>query len=184
MEKEELFQSNFKSLKMVVAQGAVVKNEAWFYLLISFLQCLSRSLVSTASSALVAPSLPDPEVRSDKKTVEQPEAASTQGAPQVLRKAPGKIPKWLKLPGINVSLLWLVWFRLVLRCWWRGKTGSSLFPISSMLELHSWNSFLFQDYLEKAQNIISPTCASFPFNSTYEKLIICSKLPVNNMKDY
>lgn len=139
MEKEELFQSNFKSLKMVVAQGAVVKNEAWFYLLISFLQCLSRSLVSTASStsALVAPSLPDPEVRSDKKTVEQPEAASTQGAPQVLRKAPGKIPKWLKLPGINVSLLWLVWFRLVLRCWWRGKQDLHCFPF-----LVCWNFIL------------------------------------------
>lgn len=51
----------------------------------------------------MAPSLSEPEVGSDKKAIEQPEAASTQGAPQVLRKAPGKIPKWLKLPGINES---------------------------------------------------------------------------------
>lgn len=64
-------------------------------------RCLSRSLVPSASPTLasVAPSLSEPEAGSDKKTVEQPEAASTQGAPQVLRKAPGKIPKWLKLPG-------------------------------------------------------------------------------------
>ncbi|XP_008629078.1 PREDICTED: tether containing UBX domain for GLUT4 isoform X1 [Corvus brachyrhynchos] len=64
-------------------------------------RCLSRSLVPSASSTLasVAPSLSEPEAGSDKKTIEQPEAASTQGAPQVLRKAPGKIPKWLKLPG-------------------------------------------------------------------------------------
>uniref|UniRef100_A0A8D2N8S1 ASPSCR1 tether for SLC2A4, UBX domain containing n=1 Tax=Zonotrichia albicollis TaxID=44394 RepID=A0A8D2N8S1_ZONAL len=66
---------------------------------------VARSLVPSASSTLasVVPSLSAPEVGSDKETIEQPEAASTQGAPQVLRKAPGKIPKWLKLPGINES---------------------------------------------------------------------------------
>lgn len=51
----------------------------------------------------MAPSLSEGEVGGDKQTIEQPEAASTQGAPQVFRKAPGKIPKWLKLPGINES---------------------------------------------------------------------------------
>uniref|UniRef100_A0A8C5U9D1 ASPSCR1 tether for SLC2A4, UBX domain containing n=1 Tax=Malurus cyaneus samueli TaxID=2593467 RepID=A0A8C5U9D1_9PASS len=62
---------------------------------------LSRSLVPSASSTIasVAPSLSEPEVTSDKKTIEQPEAASMEGTPQVLRRTPGKIPKWLKLPG-------------------------------------------------------------------------------------
>ncbi|XP_058707990.1 tether containing UBX domain for GLUT4 isoform X2 [Poecile atricapillus] len=62
---------------------------------------VARSLVPSASSTLasVAPSLSAPEVGSEKKTTEQPEAASAQAAPQVFRKAPGKIPKWLKLPG-------------------------------------------------------------------------------------
>uniref|UniRef100_A0A8D2PLW8 ASPSCR1 tether for SLC2A4, UBX domain containing n=1 Tax=Zosterops lateralis melanops TaxID=1220523 RepID=A0A8D2PLW8_ZOSLA len=61
---------------------------------------VARSVSSASStSASAAPSLSEPDVGSDKKTVEQPEAASTQGAPQVFRKAPGKIPKWLKLPG-------------------------------------------------------------------------------------
>ncbi|XP_077643544.1 tether containing UBX domain for GLUT4 isoform X2 [Lonchura striata] len=62
---------------------------------------VARSLVPSASSALasVAPSLSEPEVGSDKETIGQLEASSTQGALQVFRKAPGKIPKWLKLPG-------------------------------------------------------------------------------------
>ncbi|XP_030143384.4 tether containing UBX domain for GLUT4 isoform X1 [Taeniopygia guttata] len=62
---------------------------------------VARSLVPSASSTLasVAPSLSEPEVGSDKETIERLEAASTQGALQVFRKAPGKIPKWLKLPG-------------------------------------------------------------------------------------
>ncbi|KAJ7425073.1 ASPSCR1, UBX domain containing tether for SLC2A4 [Willisornis vidua] len=62
---------------------------------------LSRSFVPSASSSVAsgAPSLSEPEVETNKKTSEPPEAASTQGAPQGLRRAPGKIPKWLKLPG-------------------------------------------------------------------------------------
>ncbi|KAM7001816.1 tether containing UBX domain for GLUT4 [Passerculus sandwichensis] len=60
---------------------------------------VARSLVPSASSTLASVVPSAPEVGSDKETIEQPEAASTQGAPQVLRKAPGKIPKWLKLPG-------------------------------------------------------------------------------------
>ncbi|KAI1232550.1 hypothetical protein IHE44_0007018 [Lamprotornis superbus] len=48
---------------------------------------VARSLVPSASSTLasVAPSLSEPEVRSDKKTIEQPEAASTQGALQTMQ---------------------------------------------------------------------------------------------------
>ncbi|XP_010075816.1 PREDICTED: tether containing UBX domain for GLUT4, partial [Pterocles gutturalis] len=63
-------------------------------------RCLSKSLVPSASSSLesTVPSLSEPEVGSDKKTNEQPEPASMHGAPQMLRRAPGKIPKWLKLP--------------------------------------------------------------------------------------
>ncbi|KAM7088902.1 tether containing UBX domain for GLUT4 isoform 1-T1 [Ciconia maguari] len=64
-------------------------------------RCLSKSLVPSASSSLesTVPSLSEPEVGSDKETDEQPEPASMHEAPQVLRRAPGKIPKWLKLPG-------------------------------------------------------------------------------------
>ncbi|KAM6050206.1 tether containing UBX domain for GLUT4 isoform 1-T1 [Theristicus caerulescens] len=64
-------------------------------------RCLSKSVVPSASSSLesTVPSLSEPEVGSGKKTDEQPEPASVQEAPQVLRRAPGKIPKWLKLPG-------------------------------------------------------------------------------------
>ncbi|XP_061335920.1 tether containing UBX domain for GLUT4 isoform X3 [Pezoporus flaviventris] len=64
-------------------------------------RCLSNSLVSSASSSLqsTVPSLSEPEVGRDKKTNEQPEPASAREAPPVLRRAPGKIPKWLKLPG-------------------------------------------------------------------------------------
>ncbi|XP_030900742.2 tether containing UBX domain for GLUT4 isoform X2 [Melopsittacus undulatus] len=64
-------------------------------------RCLSKSLVSSASSSLqsTVPSLSEPEVGRDKKTDEQPEPASVREAPPVLRRAPGKIPKWLKLPG-------------------------------------------------------------------------------------
>ncbi|KAM4673101.1 tether containing UBX domain for GLUT4 isoform 8-T17 [Amazona ochrocephala] len=64
-------------------------------------RCLSKSLVPSASSSLqsTVPSLSEPEVGSDKKTNEQPEPASACEAPPVLRRAPGKIPKWLKLPG-------------------------------------------------------------------------------------
>nr|XP_009931062.1 PREDICTED: tether containing UBX domain for GLUT4 [Opisthocomus hoazin] len=63
---------------------------------------LSKSLVPSASSSLesIVPSLSEPEVGGDKKADEQPEPASVHEAPQVLRRAPGKIPKWLKLPGI------------------------------------------------------------------------------------
>nr|XP_009509965.1 PREDICTED: tether containing UBX domain for GLUT4 [Phalacrocorax carbo] len=66
---------------------------------------LSKSLVPSASSSSesTVPPLSEPEVGSDKKTDEQPEPASIQEAPQVLRRAPGKIPKWLKLPGIMKS---------------------------------------------------------------------------------
>ncbi|XP_074745812.1 tether containing UBX domain for GLUT4 [Strix uralensis] len=64
-------------------------------------RCLSKSLVPSPSSSLESTvlSLSEPEVGSDKKTDEQPEPARGQEAPQVLRRAPGKIPKWLKLPG-------------------------------------------------------------------------------------
>ncbi|XP_030361914.1 tether containing UBX domain for GLUT4 isoform X1 [Strigops habroptila] len=64
-------------------------------------RCLSKSLVPSASSSLesTVPSLSEPEAGSDKKTNEQPEPASAREAPPVLRRAPGKIPKWLKLPG-------------------------------------------------------------------------------------
>ncbi|XP_040386311.1 tether containing UBX domain for GLUT4 isoform X2 [Cygnus olor] len=64
-------------------------------------RCLSKSLVPSASSSLesTVPSLPEPEARSDKKTDEQPEPARVHEAPQMLKRAPGKIPKWLKLPG-------------------------------------------------------------------------------------
>ncbi|XP_064532412.1 tether containing UBX domain for GLUT4 [Pseudopipra pipra] len=64
-------------------------------------RCFSRSLVPSASSSVAsrAPSLPEPEAGSDKKSSECPGAASTQGALQGLRRTPGKIPKWLKLPG-------------------------------------------------------------------------------------
>ncbi|XP_021270487.1 tether containing UBX domain for GLUT4 isoform X2 [Numida meleagris] len=63
-------------------------------------RCLSKPLVPSASSSLesTVPSLPEPEVGSDKKT-ERPEPARVHEAPQVLRRAPGKVPKWLKLPG-------------------------------------------------------------------------------------
>ncbi|XP_071430103.1 tether containing UBX domain for GLUT4 [Pithys albifrons albifrons] len=62
---------------------------------------LSSSFVPSAPSSVAseAPSLSEPEAGTNKKTSEPPEAASTQGAPQGLRRAPGKIPKWLKLPG-------------------------------------------------------------------------------------
>lgn len=63
-------------------------------------RCLSKPLAPSASSSLesIVPALPEPEVGSDKKT-ERPEPARVHEAPQVLRRAPGKIPKWLKLPG-------------------------------------------------------------------------------------
>lgn len=64
---------------------------------------MSKSLVPSASSSLESaiPSLSEPEVGSDKKSDKQPEPASVHEAPpQVLRRAPGKVPKWLKLPGI------------------------------------------------------------------------------------
>lgn len=66
---------------------------------------MSKSLVPSASSSLesTVPPRAEPEVGSDKKTEEQPGPASVQEAPQVLRRAPGKIPKWLKLPGIVKS---------------------------------------------------------------------------------
>ncbi|XP_061866537.1 tether containing UBX domain for GLUT4 isoform X2 [Colius striatus] len=62
---------------------------------------LSKPLVPSASSSLesTAPSLSEPKIVSDKKTDEQSEPARVHGAPQVLRRAPGKLPKWLKLPG-------------------------------------------------------------------------------------
>ncbi|KAM9258271.1 tether containing UBX domain for GLUT4 isoform 1-T1 [Cariama cristata] len=62
---------------------------------------LSKSLVPSASSSVesTVPSLSEPKVGGDNKTNEQPEPASLQEAPQVLRRPPGKIPKWLKLPG-------------------------------------------------------------------------------------
>lgn len=62
---------------------------------------MSKSLVRSASSSLesTVPSLPEPEAGSDKKTDEQPEPARVYEAPQVLKRDPGKIPKWLKLPG-------------------------------------------------------------------------------------
>jgi len=65
---------------------------------------LSKPLAPSASSSLesIVPALPEPEVGSDKKT-ERPEPARVHEAPQVLRRAPGKIPKWLKLPGITKS---------------------------------------------------------------------------------
>lgn len=62
---------------------------------------MSKSLVPSASSSLesTVPSLPEPEAGSDKKTDEQPEPARVHEAPQMLKRVPGKIPKWLKLPG-------------------------------------------------------------------------------------
>lgn len=89
----------------------------------------------------------------------------------------------LQTVGQCVSLLWLVWLRLVLRCWCSGKQDLHCFPFPVCLKHCTWNSFLSQDYLDKVQNIISPTCAGFPFNSWYERLIICSKPHVNNIKD-
>lgn len=40
-------------------------------------------------------------MESGKKTDEQPEPATVCEAPQVLRRVPGKVPKWLKLPGMK-----------------------------------------------------------------------------------
>ncbi|XP_074778581.1 tether containing UBX domain for GLUT4 isoform X1 [Athene noctua] len=64
-------------------------------------RCLSKSLVPSASSSLESTvlSLSEPEVGGDRKSDKQPEPARVQEAPQVLRRTPGKIPKWLKLPG-------------------------------------------------------------------------------------
>ncbi|XP_037258316.1 tether containing UBX domain for GLUT4 [Falco rusticolus] len=65
-------------------------------------RCLSKSLVPSASSSLESaiPSKSEPKVGSDRKTSEQPEPASVhEASSQVLRRAPGKIPKWLKLSG-------------------------------------------------------------------------------------
>ncbi|XP_035198139.1 tether containing UBX domain for GLUT4 isoform X1 [Oxyura jamaicensis] len=64
-------------------------------------RCLPKSLVPSVSSSLesTVPSLPEPEAGSDKKTDEHPEPARVHEAPQMLKRAPGKIPKWLKLPG-------------------------------------------------------------------------------------
>ncbi|XP_069728871.1 tether containing UBX domain for GLUT4 isoform X2 [Phaenicophaeus curvirostris] len=64
-------------------------------------RCLTTSPVPSASSSLEStiPSLSEPEEESDKKTTEQPEPTRVHDAPQVLRRAPGKVPKWLKLPG-------------------------------------------------------------------------------------
>ncbi|XP_068770085.1 tether containing UBX domain for GLUT4 isoform X2 [Struthio camelus] len=64
-------------------------------------RCLSKSVVPSALSSLksAVPSLAEPEGGSDKKTDEQPEPARVQQAPQLMSRAPGKIPKWLKLPG-------------------------------------------------------------------------------------
>lgn len=66
---------------------------------------MSKSSDPSASSSLesIVPSLSEPEVGSDKKTDKQPEPASVREAPQVPRRAPGKIPKWLKLPGTMKS---------------------------------------------------------------------------------
>nr|XP_025968896.1 tether containing UBX domain for GLUT4 isoform X2 [Dromaius novaehollandiae] len=63
-------------------------------------RCLCKSVVPSASSSLesTVPSLAEPERGSDKKT-EQPEPARVREAPQLMTRAPGKIPKWLKLPG-------------------------------------------------------------------------------------
>ncbi|XP_054026770.1 tether containing UBX domain for GLUT4 [Dryobates pubescens] len=64
-------------------------------------RCLSKPSVPSTSSSLestVSP-LSEPQVESDQKTDEQPEPASVCEAPQVLRRVPGKVPKWLKLPG-------------------------------------------------------------------------------------
>ncbi|XP_071620530.1 tether containing UBX domain for GLUT4 isoform X2 [Heliangelus exortis] len=68
---------------------------------LSAARCLSRSLVHSAStsSESTIPFLSEPDMGSPKKTDEKPEPASVQEAPQVLRRAPGKMPKWLKLPG-------------------------------------------------------------------------------------
>ncbi|KAM6403647.1 tether containing UBX domain for GLUT4 isoform 2-T2 [Rhynochetos jubatus] len=62
---------------------------------------LSESLVPSASSSSgsAVPSLPEPSVGSDGKADKQPEPAGVREAPRVLRRVPGKIPKWLKLPG-------------------------------------------------------------------------------------
>ncbi|KAM6245239.1 tether containing UBX domain for GLUT4 isoform 2-T2 [Porphyrio hochstetteri] len=64
-------------------------------------RCLSESLVPSASSSLesIVPSLSEPEAGRDRKTDKQPKPTSVCEAPQVPRSAPGKIPKWLKLPG-------------------------------------------------------------------------------------
>ncbi|XP_053939570.1 tether containing UBX domain for GLUT4 isoform X4 [Cuculus canorus] len=64
-------------------------------------RCLSTSLAPSASSSLEStiPSLSEPEGGSDKKADERPEPARVHDAPQVSRRAPGKMPKWLKLPG-------------------------------------------------------------------------------------
>ncbi|XP_072208239.1 tether containing UBX domain for GLUT4 isoform X1 [Excalfactoria chinensis] len=63
-------------------------------------RCLSKPLAPSASSTSesIVPALPEPEVGSGTKT-ERPEPARMHEAPQVLRRPPGKIPKWLKLPG-------------------------------------------------------------------------------------
>ncbi|XP_062448111.1 tether containing UBX domain for GLUT4 isoform X2 [Rhea pennata] len=64
-------------------------------------RCLSKAVVSSASSSLesTVPSLAEPEGESDKKTDEQLERARVHEVPQLMSRAPGKIPKWLKLPG-------------------------------------------------------------------------------------
>uniref|UniRef100_A0A7M4FUC8 ASPSCR1 tether for SLC2A4, UBX domain containing n=1 Tax=Crocodylus porosus TaxID=8502 RepID=A0A7M4FUC8_CROPO len=65
-------------------------------------RCLSKSLVPSAPSASVAAS-PLPagleETANERGATEHPEPAEASVAPQPVRRAPGKVPKWLKLPG-------------------------------------------------------------------------------------
>ncbi|XP_064890291.1 tether containing UBX domain for GLUT4 isoform X1 [Columba livia] len=64
-------------------------------------RCLSTSVVPPASPSVesAVPSLSGPELGRDGGTEEEAEPAGARAAPRVPRGVPGKVPKWLKLPG-------------------------------------------------------------------------------------